>query len=344
MHQLDLDPIKALLAQPKKIAITAHQRPDGDAIGSSMGLYHSLKNLGHSPTVIMPTEYPANLKWLPDDEKVVIAEEELPKANAIIAEAELIFCLDMNDLKRIAPINEAVEASSIPVIMMDHHLDPKGFHTYAYWDDHAASTAEMVYRLMRDAGLTNAVDKAAAQAMYMGILTDTGSFRFPAVTADLHRIVADLMDKGAKPNVAYEHIFNNDSPRRLTLLGHVLNERMTLMPELHTAIITLPREDYERFDIQSGETEGFVNFPLSVKGINLSVLMAEWEDKVKMSFRSRGSFPANELAGNFNGGGHKNAAGARAQGTLEEVKSQVLRLVNDHKEQLDYSILDEMSF
>ncbi|MFK7968804.1 MAG: bifunctional oligoribonuclease/PAP phosphatase NrnA [Bacteroidia bacterium] len=340
MHQLDLAPIKKLISEPKRIAITAHQRPDGDAIGSSMGLYHSLKNLGHKPVVIMPTDYPPNLKWLPDDEKVLITPNNEEAAKQAIHDAELIFCLDLNDLKRVAPLDEAIATSSVPVIMMDHHLDPKGFHAYAYWDDKAASTAEMVYRLFRDAGLDHAVDQTAAQALYMGILTDSGSFRFPAVTAELHRIVADLMDKGARPNVAYEQIYNNDSHKRLTLLGHILNERLTFLPEYNAALMILTKEDYEKFDIQSGETEGFVNFPLSVKNVNLSIYLAEWEDMVKMSFRSRGTFPANELAGHFSGGGHRNAAGGRSLESLEAVKAKLMELLPTYKTQLDYNIMD----
>jgi phosphoesterase RecJ-like protein len=336
MNQLDLAPIKALLEQPKPIAILTHMRPDGDAIGSSLGLYHILKNLGHQPRVITPTDYPANLKWLPDNDKVIVAPNDMEAALKAVSAARLIFCLDMNALSRIEPMDAAVRFAQVPKVMMDHHLAPEGFHDHAYWDDTAASTAEMVYRLVRDADLLDAVDAAVAQALYMGILTDTGSFRFPAVTADTHRIVADLMDRGAVPSDAYELIFNNDPAKRLNLLGYILNECMTLMPERNFAYIVVPRSDMQAYDIQSGDTEGFVNFPLSVRGINLSVIMKEDEDKIKMSFRSRGSFPANELAGHFNGGGHRNAAGGRSKDSLDATVAKLLRLVDGYAEQLDY--------
>lgn len=339
MHQLDLAPIKELLSQPKPIAILTHQRPDGDAIGSSLGLYHILKNMGHQPVVITPTDYPANLTWLPDNDKVIIAPNDMESALKAVSSARLIFCLDMNALSRIEPMDAAVRFAQVPKVMMDHHLAPEGFHTHAYWDDKAASTAEMVYRFVRDADLLDAVDTASARALYMGILTDTGSFRFPAVTADTHRIVADLMDRGANPAEAYEMIYNNDSPKRLSLLGHVLNERLTLVPEKHFAYIVIPASDMEGFNIQSGDTEGFVNFPLSTRGINLSVILKEDDGKIKMSFRSRGTFPANELAGHFNGGGHRNAAGGRTTDSLDATLEKLLGLVEEYADQLDYDIL-----
>ncbi|MEZ4684896.1 MAG: bifunctional oligoribonuclease/PAP phosphatase NrnA [Bacteroidia bacterium] len=339
MHQLDLAPVKSLLEQAKPIAILTHQRPDGDAIGSSLGLYHILKNLGHQPRVITPTDYPANLKWLSDNNKVIIAPNDMEAALKAVSAARLIFCLDMNALSRIEPMDAALRFAQVPVVMMDHHLDPEGFHTYAYWDDQAASTAEMVYRFVRDAGLLESVDSAAAQALYMGILTDTGSFRFPAVTADTHRIAADLMDRGAEPAEAYELIYNNDPAKRLGLLGYVLNERMTLIPEKHFAYMTIPLSDMEKFDIQNGDTEGFVNFPLSVRGINLSVIMKQDQEKIRMSFRSRGSFPANELAAHFSGGGHHNAAGGRSAESLDATVEKLLELVDRYAAQLDYDVL-----
>lgn len=343
MQQLDLDALKRIMQGPsQRMVIVAHIRPDGDAVGSSMGLFHILKHMGHMPTVVLPTEVPHNLTWLPSCEEIIIEADQPEAAKAAFEAAEAIWCLDMNALKRIAPLDTYTVDHKAVKVMIDHHLAPEGFHDFAYWDDTASSTAEMIVRLVSDADLMDALTAAAAQSLYMGILTDTGSFRFPSVTAQLHRYVADLIDRGAKPNRAFEFIYNNDSPKRLKVIGFLLNERLTIVPELHMAYMYMTEADMERFDIQSGDTEGLVNYPLGLRGINLSVIMKEKEGMVRMSFRSRGSFPANELAGHFNGGGHRNAAGGRAQASLEEVKTKLLGLMSTYADQLDYDVLDQL--
>lgn len=334
MNVYDLEAISAVLDSPTQISIVMHQRPDGDAIGSALGLAHYLKQLGHEVAVVTPTDYPANLKWLPGTEDVIIGPEG-PSAE-IIRSSHVLMCLDLNDLKRIEPLDQV--AMEVPVrIMIDHHRDPKDSFTHMFWDDTSCSTAEMIYRLIVQRNDLDKINLAVATCLYTGTLTDTGSFRFPSTTSDVFRMVADFVDAGVKPGDVYEALYNNDDEKRLRLIGHALANRLTVLPEYHSAYIKLNKADVEQFKIESGDTEGLVNFCLSMKGINFGIFMIEKDDLVKMSFRSKGTFSAQQVALQFNGGGHFNASGGRSNESLEETETKLLEIIKTNKDQLNYA-------
>lgn len=334
MNKYDLQEISNLLDSPTRISIVMHQRPDGDAMGSALGLYHYLIQLGHDVKVVTPTDYPANLKWLAGTEKVIIGPED--PAAEIIRASDVLMCLDHNDLKRIEPLDQA--AREVPVrIMIDHHKDPKEDFTYLFWDDTASSTAEMIYRLIVQRGHQDKINQAIASCLYTGTLTDTGSFRFPSTTAAVFRMVADLVDAGASPGDTYEALYTNDEEKRLRLIGHALANRLTVLPAYHTAYIKLNKADVEQFNIGTGDTEGLVNYCLGIKGINLGVFMIDKDERIKMSFRSRGTFSAQQIALQFNGGGHFHASGGRSEASLEETEARLLSIIKAQKDQLNYA-------
>jgi phosphoesterase RecJ-like protein len=332
MQKNELSAIEELLKQASHIAITTHQRPDGDAMGSSLGLAHYLRGQGHQVKVVTPTDYPANLKWLPGTEEVIIGPEA-PEAQQALQEADLLFCLDFNDLKRIEPLDEPARQAGARV-MVDHHMHPADFAEALYWDDEASSTAEMVYRLICERGHADQVTAEIASCLYTGVMTDTGSFRFPSTSAAVHRMVAHLMEAGLKAHEVHEAVYSNDEEKRLRLIGHALSERMIILPEYRTGYILLNKADAAKFDIQSGDTEGLVNYPLGIRNIVFAVFMIEKDDLVKMSFRSRGSFPANEFARQFNGGGHFHAAGGRSTESLATTQEKFLSLLETYKDRL----------
>ncbi len=330
----DFQAIQDLLSSPRRIAITTHQKPDGDAIGSSMALYHYLIAKGHKVQVVSPTHYADFLKWIPGNEQIIVGPEDHDRANWIFEGADLIFCLDFNALSRINEFEKTVKEASGKKIMIDHHMDPAGFHDLAYHDDTASSTAEMVYRLIGELGDHDVLDTAMAKAIYMGVLTDTGSFRFTNTSPAVHRMVAHLMEVGVDVNEVYEQIYNQSSVGRLKFIGHCLSQCLTVLPELKTAYFKVPREVFKEYNIRLGDTEGLVNYALSIKDINLAVLMTQQDDLTKLSFRSRNHVSAAALAENFNGGGHFYAAGGRLQASPDDTEAKLLELLNQYKEDL----------
>ena len=336
MNKNDSQAIRVLLAEPTRIAITMHQRPDGDALGSALGLRHYLTSLGHQVAVVSPTGFPPNLAWIPGAESVMIGPEQEQAAKGAFMVAEVIFCLDFNDLRRIEPLDEWVRLSDAKRVMIDHHTHPDDFYHLAYWDDEASSTAEMIYRLIGEWDDTPRIQKACATALFTGLVTDTGSFRFPSTTPAVHQMAAALIAAGAPNGLIYDRLFAQDSEKRLHLLGHALS-RLRVLHTYHCAYMVLDRHDVARFDIQTGDTEGLVNYGLSIRGINMSAFFIEKEGSVKMSFRSRGRFAVNEFsAAHFNGGGHRNAAGGRSTEPIEAVEKRFLTLLERYKADLSY--------
>lgn len=332
MH--DIDSIRELLQTTRRIAITTHAKPDGDAIGSSMALYHYLRKKGHKVDVVTPTVYADFLKWLPDNDKVLVGPEDPDRAGWIFEGADIIFCLDFNGLSRINDLERPVKDAMGKRVMIDHHLDPQPFFDLAYWDPQASSTAELVYRLIGELGDHEHIDLPIAQAIYMGVLTDTGSFRFSNTSPAVHRMVAHLMEIGVDVNEIYDSIFNQGTVTRLQFLGHCLSECLTILPELKTAYFKVPREVFRKYNVRVGDTEGLVNYALSIRDINLAVLMTQQDDLTKLSFRSRGTVSSAALAEQFNGGGHFYAAGGRLQATPEDTEKKLLELLEASKEQL----------
>ncbi|WP_442794792.1 DHH family phosphoesterase [Pelobium manganitolerans] len=330
---IDLNALKAKLAETCKIVITTHHKPDGDAMGSSLGLYNYLIQKGHHVKVISPTDYPYFLQWLPNNPEVIIYTDAVAESQALVADADLIFCLDFNTLSRINELGEEVRKAKAIKVMIDHHLEPEGFDDFRHWNINACATAELIYdfivNLLNDGELIN---KDVATCLYTGIMTDSGSFRFPNVTANLHRIVAGLIEAGAENWRIHQNVFDNASEGRLRFLGYCLSNKLEVLREYNTALITASKEDIAKFDIQTGETEGIVNYALSLSGIKLAAFIVERKDKIKLSLRSVGTFPANEICKKyFNGGGHRNAAGGQSDESLETVIAQFKAALPEYK-------------
>ncbi|WP_429265237.1 DHH family phosphoesterase [Mucilaginibacter sp. 3215] len=333
---LDLASLTDLLTKPQKIVITTHHKPDGDAMGSSLGLYNYLIQQGHHARVITPTDYPDFLSWLPGNENVIIYTEHREEAAALIADAKLIFCLDFNALSRINDMGELVGESNAYKIMIDHHLEPADFDDYRHWDINACATAQLVYDfIVNQLHHKELVNKDVATCLYTGIMTDSASFRLPNTTSGVHRIVADLIDAGAVNWRIHELVYNSASENRLRFLGHCLANCLEVLPEFNTAIIAVNKHDLERFDVETGDTEGVVNYALSMASIRLAAFIVERSDRVKLSLRSKGEFPANEICKKyFNGGGHRNAAGGHSEDSLEQVIQQFKQILPEYKKLL----------
>ena len=333
---LDLASLKKLLAQPQKIVITTHHKPDGDAMGSSLGLYNYLIQQGHHARVITPTDYPDFLAWLPGNGEVLIYTDNIAESTRLVADAELIFCLDFNTLSRINELGELVRASSAVKVMIDHHLEPEDFDDYRHWDINACASAQLVYDFIANQ-LNNKslINKDVATCLYTGIMTDSASFRLPNTTSGVHRIAAELIDAGEVNWRIHELVYSNSSESRLRFLGYCLSEKLEVLYEFNTAIITVNKQELEKYDVLTGDTEGVVNYALSITGIHLAAFIVERTDKVKLSLRSRGEFPANEICKKyFNGGGHRNAAGGTSTDSLEEVIKQFKLILPEYKKLL----------
>jgi len=333
---LDLAALKDLLSQPRKIVITTHHKPDGDAMGSSLGLYNYLIQQGHHAQVITPTDYPDFLAWMPGNENVIIFTDHLEESAALVADAEIIFCLDFNTLSRINELGELVRASDAVKVMIDHHLEPEDFDDYRHWDINACASAQLVYDFIVNQLENKAlVNKDVATCLYTGIMTDSASFRLPNTTPAVHRIAADLIEAGAVNWHIHELVYSNSSEDRLKFLGHCLKNKLEVLYEYNTAFISVNKQELEEYDVITGDTEGIVNYALSITGIRLAAFIVERTDKVKLSLRSRGEFPANEICKKyFNGGGHRNAAGGTSTDSLDEVINQFKQILPEYKKLL----------
>lgn len=330
---LDLASLKELLANPLQIVITTHHKPDGDAMGSSLGLYNYLIQKGHHVKVITPTDYPIFLHWLPHNPEVIVYTEKQEESQEYINAADIIFCLDFNALSRINEMGEVVRSAKGKKVMIDHHLEPEDFDDYRHWSINACATAQLVYdfivNVMQEPALIN---KDVASCLYTGIMTDSGSFRFPTTTPEVHHIVADLITRGAENAKIHQLVYNNFSESRLRFLGYCLLNKLEVFEEYNSALISVSKDELEKYSIETGDTEGLVNYALTINGIKLAALIIERTDKVKLSLRSTGDFPANEICKKyFNGGGHRNAAGGASEKSLAEVISEFKSILPEYK-------------
>ncbi|MCB0558476.1 MAG: DHH family phosphoesterase [Lewinellaceae bacterium] len=326
--------LKALLAYPKDIVITTHRNPDGDAIGSSLGVYHFLNKLGHAVRIVSPSEYPDVFGWMKDIEKIIIYDTEPEEAQAVIQRADMIFCLDFNALDRIDKVGELIEKARGVKVMVDHHLYPEPFPEFMLSDTTASSTCELVFDLITGLGWKEHMDHLIGECLFTGILTDTGSFKY-STSAKLFRIVAELIEFGVDDYRLQDRIFNSMKEKHLRLLGHCLNNRMEILEEYQTGIITLTKEDYVDFDIQRGDTEGIVNFLLKVKKVKVAAFITEQPTIVKISLRSKGDFSVQEIARqHFKGGGHKNASGGYSFQSLSATVRRFKGVLPQYKDQL----------
>ncbi len=319
----------------KSAIITTHHKPDGDAMGSSLGLYHFLKKFVSHVQVVTPTDYAENLFWLPGNSTVLDWEKDQTQGEELLKNADLIFCLDFNRLSRINYMGEVVRQTSAQKVMIDHHLEPEEFSDFTYWNPTASSTCELVYRWIEHYFGSCEVSKEVATCLYTGLMTDTGNFQHNNTKPDTLRLAADLMELGAEHHNIHSNIYDTFSVMRSKLFGYCLYEKMEIIPECRTALIYLNAEELKRFEVRTGDTEGLVNFGLGIKNIVLSVLIIDRTERVKMSFRSKGDFAVNEFAGKyFHGGGHKNASGGQSEDSLENTVALFKEKIQLYKDQL----------
>lgn len=327
------------MEKPSIIVITMHQKPDADAMGSALGLYHFLLQAGHTVSVISPTNWAAFLNWMPGCDQVLDYERETEKANALVNAAEYIFCLDFNVLSRTKKMEDVLGNAPGQRILIDHHQEPQT-EKFAYGISNTgkSSTAEMVYDFIIGSGHSSRINLQVAECIYAGAMADTGSFRFPYTTADVHRMVADLKERGLNHTAIHQALFDNFSENRLRFIGHVLLNRMEVFYEYNTALIAIPAPDLVKYDIKTGDTEGLVNYPLSIEGIRMAAIIIDRGEERKCSFRSKGDFDVNQFARKyFTGGGHINAAGGQSREPFEQVVKDFIAAMKDCRAQLsDY--------
>jgi phosphoesterase RecJ-like protein len=336
MKKEDIQAVKKLLSAPQKIVIIPHKNPDGDAIGSCLGLNHYVNSLGHQSVVVSPNDYPDFLKWMPGTEEVLNFEKKNREALQAINEATLIFTLDFNDLGRIGQMQEVVSEADATFIMIDHHQSPQPYAAITYSDVTMSSTCEMVYNFIRFLGDTDKISPEIANCIYAGIVTDTGSFKYSSTTGETHRVVADLIDKGARNTEIHNSIYDTNTPGRLHLLGCAL-KNMVILEDYKTAYITLSQDELDTNNFKKGDTEGFVNYGLTLRDIRFAVIFIENREEgiIKISFRSEGDFSVNEFARNhFDGGGHTNAAGGKSDRSLKDTTDYFMSLLDSYKDQL----------
>ena len=319
-----------LLQTPKKIFITTHHKPDGDAIGSMLGLYHYLTKKGHLVTPVSPGEIPEFLEWMPGVNIMVNFEATPDLALTALAEADLIFCLDFNDYSRTKHLTDQLAAATQPKILIDHHLFPKPVWDYGMSIPEKSSTCEMVYDFINLCNDNSLIDIDIAECLYTGVLTDTGSFRFPITTASVHLMVANLKHTGMDHSRIHEFIYDSWSESRMRFLGYVLIEKMEVFHKYNASLISLSKKDQGLFNVHSGDTEGLVNYPLSIGNIKFATLITERNDEVKLSFRSKGNFDVSSFAREyFDGGGHFNASGGRTKTSFKETIAYFKKILSD---------------
>ena len=329
------DSIHKELKKKPRILITTHRSPDGDAMGSSLALYQVLVKQGFEVSVVVPNSYPKFLHWLPCNKEVVEYEGNEKNANTRIDSAELIFCLDFNDLGRTDMMSESLQNSTATFVMIDHHQDPSDFADIMFSVPGISSTAQLVYEFIENMGWSSLLTQDIAECIYTGLITDTGSFRFSSVDARTHEIASKLIEVGLKQGHIHQRLFDNNKESRLKLLGYCLSEKLEVLPEYKTAVMSLSQEELDRFHFVKGDTEGFVNYALSIDGVIFTAFFVQNENKVKISFRSLNDFRANLLSKkHFSGGGHINAAGGVHEGSLDEAIRKFKTILPDYKDEL----------
>jgi len=334
--------LNELLEASESIVITAHKSPDGDAVGSSLALMHYLVSQGKRVRVLLPDGFADFLKWMPGAEGIVYFDRDEAQARTLLEQATLIFCLDYNVLSRTGKaMGDALteRLGNVPFVLIDHHQKPDEFANVLISDTTSCSTAQLIYRLIVSLSGQEAISVVCGECLYCGIMTDSGSFRFPSVTSETHEIAAHLIRIGVDHAEIHRKVYDTNLLDRVRLVGYALSEILVVLPEFKTAYITLTQDELKRYNYRSGDTEGLVNQALSIEGVNMAVFIREGNNEVKLSFRSKGSFRVNEFAAElFNGGGHTNAAGGAVQLPIDEVVNRLRSALPLHLDQLDYAL------
>lgn len=332
------------LSGKKKIVITTHQIPDADALGSSLALYSYLIKKGHQVHVITPTDYPEFLFWMEGNDQVIIFTENENRSAKLVEEADFIYCLDFSQLSRICELGDLVKKSPAIKVLIDHHQEPEDFAAYQLWNINASSTAELIYTYIEMNGELDLLDKGISECIYAGMMTDTGSFCFPSTSKKVHLIIAELMDRGLNHSKVHNLVYDDNTESKVRLLGYFLSEKLVVLPEYHTAYFVISKEELNQFNYKTGDTEGIVNYALSIKGIVFAGIFVENDGIIKVSFRSVGSFSAAEFSRkNFSGGGHHNAAGGKSDENLEEAEHRFLNLLKEQKSNLELAYKEYLS-
>lgn len=333
MHEKYNKLYKIITGSKKNVVITTHRGPDGDAMGSSLALYHLLKKLEHNVQIITPNDYAYFLHWLPGNKDVIIYEESKEKCKKISEKADLIFFMDLNNIDRIADYKNCIINTSSIKILIDHHQDPDcSMADLVFSDTKSSSTAELLYNIIKVLNLNHLIDKDIAECLYTGILTDTGSFKYSSTTSITHNIISDLIERGVDHSRIHDLIYDNSSIDRMRLLGYCLNEKLQVYEENNSAIISLNHEELKRFNFKKGDTEGIINYALAIKGIIFAAFIVEKDGITKLSLRSKGNFKVNEIAKKyFNGGGHINASGGVSQLSVKETIKKLENIIKKIK-------------
>ncbi len=330
-----IEKLQELISQARNILIGTHVNADGDAIGSTLAMAMLLRKVGKNVNVVTPNDYPSFLSWMAGSEMMIIYRTEPEKVKELSEAADLMMFIDFNDPKRLEKAEDVMLASKAPRVLIDHHPDPMNFADIVFSKPGYGSSAELVFRLMCDMGYRHLIDKDIAECLYTGIVTDTGSFSYSCSYPEIWHTVADLMTWKIDRDRIHAEIYDNFSVNRMRLMGYCLNEKLQILPEYNTGLISLSREEMRQFNHQPGDTEGFVNLPFNIKGVKFTALFLEKQNHVKISFRSRGSFPANAFSSeHFRGGGHLNAAGGEWDKPLDKAIERFVTLLAGYKAEL----------
>lgn len=321
-----------LRSEHRNIVLVTHENPDGDAIGSAIGLGEVLKNYGHDVKIAVPNAYPEFLKWFSSGIEILVYERKRNQVKNILENAQILICVDFNEPKRVARLHKKLLAFTGTKILIDHHPHPVDFCDYMISEPEYSSTAELVYDVVSRTGMEEYLNHDAAEALFAGIMTDTGSFSHNISRPNTFRVVARLMEFGIKTEKIHAAVYHNFSAHRMQLLGYTLNCKMEVFPEYRSAVMWLSLEELEKYKFKPGDIEGFVNYPLSIGNIVFCALFVEKKEYIKVSFRSKGSFPANEFSKtHFSGGGHRNAAGGEIKVSLEEAVDKFRQLLREYR-------------
>ena len=334
-----LSEIQSFLSQKKKIVLTTHNNPDGDAVGSTVAMLHYLRRKGHDVKAVVPNAFPKFYAWMPGSEEFLLFEKSAAKVKSVLNEADMVFSLDYNAFSRVGQMTDSLKAAPGLKFLIDHHIDPEEGFDYYFSTTNTSSTGELVYDFIEMMGDLELLDKNIAAALYTSIMTDTGSFSFASNNPKTYYVSAALIETGIDAENIHRLVYDTFTEHRLRLLGYAISERMLVWPELHAAVIYLTKEDLKKFNFRVGDTEGIVNYPLSMDDVNLSVLVTEKERKIKLSLRSKGSFSVNDMArAHFNGGGHRNAAGGQITGSMGGALEKIKAALEPHKKDLNYKM------
>ncbi len=342
IDEYTIEKLRSLINGAQRIAITCHKSPDGDALGSTLALCHILRRIGKEAVVVTPDMAPKSLEFIPGVRDLIVYTKHEARARLVLNDAQLLFCLDFNSMKRIDRLNEIIEPLKVKRVLIDHHLDPdKDSFNLMISHPEASSTCELVFRVIMQLGLLRLMDRMAASCLYVGMLTDTGGFAYSCDNPEFYEIVASIVRRRFDRIMLYNKAMNTFSADSLRLQGYAINEKMQLFREHGAALITLSKQELERYNYNRGDTETLVNKPLAIPEIYWSVFMREDADKIKISCRSQGDFSVSDICARyFNGGGHENAAGGDFIGSLDEavgVFHQILKDLFPDKEQSEQS-------